>query len=186
MWVHHAPLPDPPPVQGSRRGGGTNASAAATWRFEPRAAGGVFFASYDRPGMYMRVHADRVVLDPQGTPFVEQPPLAQVAGGTHLASFERVDAPGEFLSSASIEAPPTASAGGLPLTVHRFGGAEGMHGASADAARAATFVIERSTEEYPALAFWARPPGHEADAMLFYPLNEIIDERYNAYMELQL
>ena len=193
LWGAAAPLAEPPQSDRRRRGGGGNASAAATWRMRPALptlpagasaaapsalAHALVFEAFDRPGMYMRcTEAAQVVLAAQGTPFIRRPPLAPPAdNSTAHASFERADAPGLYLALSETPRPSLPT----PLTTLELAAATAA--GQATARTQSTFAMAASAEEYPPLSFWATPDA--GPGLLLYPLNEVIDERYNVYLQL--
>lgn len=193
MWVHAQgrlfvrDVPAPPPSDRPSGGGGTNASAAATWRLQPAGAmgpsGSVFFEAFDRPGLYIAAAGGgaeaELLLQPTPHAFWPRAALTGAAGGS---SFESTVQPGSFISTH----PAGGSAGG-PLPSSRLRLARAAGGGDAFAG-ASSFAIGNRTETPPPLAFWARPPAGapEADAggFLMYALNEVLDERYSVYLEL--
>ena len=89
---------------------------------------------------------------------------------------ERADAPGHYLALG--DPPKTA---GAPTPLRTLRPAEATDQAAAHVA--STFALPPSAESYPPLSFWARPDTSGA-GLLLYPLNEIVDERYNVYLQL--
>jgi hypothetical protein len=86
------------------------------------------------------------------------------------AALESLSRPGAFLTAG----PPGAATDGAPLSVRA--------GSAADAA--ACFELTAPLATLPAVAFWARgaAPGRR---FLLLPLQDIVDETYSAYVELQ-
>ena len=189
-WVHAQgqlslrQVPEPPQSERPFGGGGTNASAAATWRMQPAndwgMAGAFVFEAYDRPGMYLasRGVGQHVELSLGPTPesFHVRPALNGEKGAS---SFESSSRPGWYVSCAG-GAPPKLRA----LRLER------APSVTLDAAfkKSSSFKIANATEAPPPLAFWARPPLRDTpsggEGFLMYALNEVLDERYSVYLQL--
>jgi hypothetical protein len=169
--------PSEMPGPASRRAGGTDEHAAATWRVLALRSGVVALEASHRPGAFLCADGATAVLRvaeedsgdvlaPRVPACAEWTPHALPApqGAT---AYESVAARGAFLRAAL----------GGALAVTAGGGGE----SDADAC----FAHERPMATLPAVAFWARaatPPGRR---FLLLPLSDIIDEQYSAYVELQ-
>ena len=51
-------------------------------------------------------------------------------------------------------------------------------------ARFSTFEEARGEAEYPAASWWLQPPRQPQRSSLIYPLNEVVDETYSVYWDL--
>jgi len=168
-----------PPSERPFGGGGTNASAAATWRLQLAGewgpAGAVLLEAYDRPGDFVAPSADGapLLLRSQPAAFWLRKPLSGAPGAT---SFESVAQPGSYVS----ELPRSAAVGAEPPSLGL------ARGDASDAAfaRVSSFRVGNATEAPPPLAFWARPRAGAGGGFLMYALNEVLDERYSVYLEL--
>ena len=114
--------PAAPTTSRSFRGGGSNASAAATFLVVPaegtgpsRGAGTVVVESYDRPGMFVAPSGPGASLTLSRTPsrFVRHAPTPGAAAA--LVAFESEAAPGHYITSdasgsGALHRQPAASA----------------------------------------------------------------------------
>jgi hypothetical protein len=171
------PNPGEMPGPASRRAGGTDAHAAATWRVVALRSGVVALEASHRPGAFVCADADgsaalRVseedsgdVLAPRVPPCAEWTPhpLPSPSGAT---AYESVLRRGAFLRAAP--------GGAIAVT-------PGDAGAS-DAA--ACFAHESPLATLPPVAFWARA-ATGGRRFLLLPLSDIVDEHYSAYVELR-
>jgi hypothetical protein len=198
-------VPPQPPVRSGRRGG-TDESAAATWRLaaQPADADGggggdggetaIMLEPFDRPGFVLsaagggggRADTPLVLLAAGASGAAQRWRLRRAAGGAPLTAAEAASgAAGVDVSLESAARPGqwvAAAGGGATLVLRQMDG-----GGGAPPAGAARLRLRAPASLYPPVAYWARSNASAADggarrSYLLLPLHELLDEHYSAHL----